>query len=129
VSRVLLVALRCDATFAVLKPGFGWGRNEMANGLPLMAAFCLLSFPGAELILGLTTAQAADPAFCKPYAQGALKQVRGGLSDATCAPRLQGARWSTDFAVHFEWCLGASPAAADDEREVRTRFLRGCAGR
>jgi hypothetical protein len=96
----------------------------MANRLPLTAAFFLLSFPA----LGLTTAHAADPAFCKPYAQAALKQVRGGLSDSACAPRLQGARWSTDFAVHFEWCLGASPAAADDERDARTRFLRGCAG-
>jgi hypothetical protein len=97
----------------------------MANRRPLMAAFLSILFA----VLGLTSARAADPAFCKPYAQGALKQVRGGLSDATCAPRLQGARWSTDFAVHFEWCLGASPAAADDERDARTRFLRRCAGR
>jgi hypothetical protein len=96
----------------------------MANRLWSTAAFFLLLFP----VSGLTTAHAADPAFCKPYAQEALKQVRGGLSDATCAPRLQGARWSTDFAVHYEWCLGASPAAAGDEREARTRFLRGCAG-
>jgi hypothetical protein len=107
------------------KQGFGWGRNDMGNRLPLMAGFFLSIFA----VSGLTAAHAADPAFCKPYAQGALKQVRGGLSDSTCAPRLQGGRWSTDFAVHFEWCLGASPAAADDERDARTRFLRGCAGR
>jgi hypothetical protein len=79
--------------------------------------------------LGLTAAQAADPAFCKPYAQAALNQVRGGLSNPACAPRLQGARWSSDFAVHYEWCLTASFAAAGGERDARTRFLRECAGR
>jgi hypothetical protein len=97
----------------------------MANRLPLMAGFFLSIFA----VSGLTSAHAADPAFCKPYAQAALKQVRGGLSDSTCAPSLQGARWSTDFAVHFEWCLSASLAAADEERDARTRFLRRCAGR
>jgi hypothetical protein len=97
----------------------------MANRLPLTAAFFLLLFP----VSGLTSAHAADPAFCKPYAQAALNQVRGGLSNPACATRLQGARWSTDFAVHYESCLGASPAAAGDEREARARFLRGCVGR
>jgi hypothetical protein len=100
----------------------------MANRLPSTAAFFLLLFAVSTLTLGLTSARAADPAFCKPYAHAALNQVRGGLSDPACAPRLQGARWSSEFAVHYEWCLGASPAAADNEREARTRFLRGCAG-
>jgi hypothetical protein len=118
-----LVAARCDATFAALKSGFGWG-SDMTSRLPLTAAFFLLLFP----VLGLTAAHAADPAFCKPYAHAALNQVHSGLSNPACAPRLQGARWSTDFAVHYEWCLGASSAAAGDEREARTRFLRGCAG-
>ena len=94
----------------------------MANRLPLMAALFLL-LP----VAGLTAARAADPAFCRPYAQAALKQVRGGLSASVCAPRLQGARWSTDFAVHYEWCLGASVDAAGDERDARARFLRWCA--
>jgi hypothetical protein len=96
----------------------------MAHRLRLTAAFFLLLFS----LSGLTAAHAADPAFCKPYAQAALIQVRGGLSNPACAPRLQGARWSSDFAVHYEWCLGASSAAADNERDARTRFLRGCTG-
>jgi hypothetical protein len=96
----------------------------MATRLPLTAAFCLSLFS----VLGVNAVHAADPAFCKPYAQAALKQVRGGLSDPACAARLQGARWSTDFAVHYEWCLGASAAAAGDERDARTRYLRECAG-
>jgi hypothetical protein len=96
----------------------------MANGRPLTAAFFLLLC----CVSGLTSAYAANPAFCKPYAQAALIQVRGGLSDPACAPRLQGARWSSEFAVHYEWCLGASSAVAGDERDARTRFLRGCTG-
>ena len=96
----------------------------MANRLPLRLAF-LLSLVSAA---ALTAVHAADPAFCRPYAQAALNQVRGGLSDPACAPRMQGARWSSDFAVHYEWCLGASSAAADGERDARAHFLHGCAG-
>ncbi len=95
----------------------------MANRL-VLAAFFVSMFA----VLGLTAAHAADPAFCKQYARAALNQVRGGLSDPACAPRLQGARWSSDFAVHYEWCLGASFGAAGGERDARTRYLRGCTG-
>ena len=84
-----------------------------------------------SIILTWTTsaAQAADPAFCKQYAQAALNQVRGGLSNPGCAGGIQGARWSSDFAVHYEWCLGASFGAAGIERDARTRRLRACTGR
>jgi len=77
----------------------------------------------------ISAAQAADPAFCKQYAQAALNQVRGGLSNPGCAGGMQGARWSSDFAVHYEWCLGASFGAAGIERDARTRQLRACTGR
>ena len=72
------------------------------------------------------TARAADPAFCKQYAGAALNQVRGGLANPACAGGMQGARWSTDFAVHYQWCLGASFAATGAERDALTQFLRGC---
>jgi len=52
-----------------------------------------------------------------------------GKAYAQAAGRLQGVRWSSDFAVHYEWCLGASLGAAGAERDARTKFLRGCAGR
>jgi hypothetical protein len=78
---------------------------------------------------GLIAARAADPAFCKPYARAALNQVHTGLADPACGGGLQGARWSTDFSVHYEWCLGASLAEAGAERDARARVLRGCAGR
>jgi hypothetical protein len=78
------------------------------------------------LVTGLSAAQAADPGFCKQYAQAAVNQVRGGLSNPRCGGGLQGARWSADFAVHYEWCLGASFGAAGEERDARTQYLRGC---
>jgi hypothetical protein len=81
------------------------------------------------LLSSLTTAHAADPGFCRQYAKAALNQVRGGLTNPACAGGLQGARWSTDFAVHYEWCLGASFGAAGTERDARTQYLKGCAGR
>jgi hypothetical protein len=91
----------------------------MANRLPVLAA-CFLS---AFLMAGLTAADAADPGFCRQYAQAALKQVRGALSNPRCA------RWSADFPVHYEWCLGADYGAAGAERDARTRYLRACTGR
>jgi hypothetical protein len=97
----------------------------MANRLPLTAALVL----SISFISGLTAADAADPGFCKQYAQAALNQVRGGLANPRCAGGLQGSRWSSDFAVHYEWCLGASFGAAGTERDARTQYLRGCTGR
>jgi hypothetical protein len=55
--------------------------------------------------------------------------VRGGFNNPTCVGGLQGARWSLEFSVHYEWCLGASFGAAGAERGARTRFLRACTGR
>jgi hypothetical protein len=97
----------------------------MATRLKLTAA-CVLS---VSFLSGWSTAHAADPAFCKQYAHAALNQVRGGFNNPRCAGGLQGVRWSSDFAVHYEWCLGASFGAAGAERDARTQFLRGCAGR
>ena len=93
----------------------------MANRPACAVAFVLSVFP-----LDLTAAHAADPAFCKPYAKAALSQVRGGLIDPACASHFQGTRWSTDFAAHYEWCLGVSLGAAGDERDARTQYLRSC---
>jgi hypothetical protein len=82
------------------------------------------------LISGVSSAAlAADPGFCKTYAQAALVQVRGGLSNPACAGGMQGSRWSPEFQVHYEWCLGASFGAPGAERDARTRTLRACTGR
>ena len=100
------------------------GRSDMANRLPSIAAFL-----SAFLTFGVTEARAADPGFCRQYARAATSQVRGALADPHCGAAVQGARWSTDFPVHYEWCLGASVADAGAERDARTRYLRACASR
>jgi hypothetical protein len=94
----------------------------MTCGLrPLVASgFAVLLFSG------LSAARAADPAFCRQYSEAALNQVRSGLVEPRCAPGMQGDRWSSDFAVHYEWCLGVSIGAAGTERDARARYLRGC---
>jgi hypothetical protein len=96
----------------------------MANRPALAVAFVLSTF-----LSSLTAAHAADPVFCKQYAKAALNQVRGGLTSPACAGGLQGVRWSTDFAIHYEWCLGVSIGDAGIERDARTQYLKGCAGR
>jgi hypothetical protein len=97
----------------------------MADRLRFVAA-CFLS---VSWMFGLTDARAVDPGFCRQFARAAVGQVREALADPRCGVGLQGARWSTDFAVHFEWCLGASLDAAGAERNARRHFLRACASR
>jgi hypothetical protein len=74
-------------------------------------------------------AHAADPPFCRQYARAALVQARGALASPDCGARLTGARWSAEFSVQYEWCLGASPETAAAEREARARALKGCTDR
>jgi hypothetical protein len=97
----------------------------MADRLSFVVA-CVSSM---LIVSGLSAAHAADPGFCRQYAKSALNQIRGGLADPGCGRGLQGTRWSMDFAVHYEWCLGASPDAVYGERDARTRHLKACAGR
>jgi hypothetical protein len=100
-------------------------QRESANRPRSAVATALSIF----VLSSASSAHAADPGFCKQYTQAALNQVRGGLLNPGCAGGLQGARWSTEFALHYEWCLGASADAAAAERDARTRFLKTCNGR
>jgi hypothetical protein len=93
---------------------------------PRFAVSMLVVLVAGISVAGLSVARAADPGFCRPYARAALTQVRGGWADPGCAGHLRGARWSTEFSVHYEWCLGASPEAAGAERDARTRHLKAC---
>jgi hypothetical protein len=94
----------------------------MKGRLPRAILVSAISFGAPSL-----PARAADPAFCRPYARAALVQVREALASPRCGAGLQGARWSTGFSVHYEWCLGASRDAAAVERNARLRLLRKCA--
>ena len=97
----------------------------MARKLPDIAGLVL-----AVLLAGAPTiVRAADPAFCKQYARGALVQAREGLASPRCGAGLQGTHWSSEFSAHYEWCLEASREAVAAERDARTKVLKGCADR
>ncbi len=95
----------------------------MTSRLPAAVALISSLLVGASAI---SAAHAADPAFCRQYTQAALNQVRLAFSVPRCAAGLRGARWSSDFAVHYQWCLGASFGSAGTERDARTQYLRSC---
>ncbi len=83
--------------------------------------------PALAVLLPLA-AQAADRAFCAGYTDAAMEQVHRAITRGTCVGGARGPRWARDRRVHFEWCLGASPAAAAGERRARADFLHGCGG-
>lgn len=85
---------------------------------------------GSALVatMSVMTAQAASPGYCRNYARAALNQVRAALATPPCRAGLQGPRWSADFRVHFDWCLGASYLAVQSEHGARTGYLRACTG-
>ena len=76
----------------------------------------------------LSAARAADPGFCRDYAAAAVRQVQLERSVPAC-DRGTGPRWTSDYRVHFDWCLGASPDAVEAERAARTNWIRSCRGR
>jgi hypothetical protein len=90
-----------------------------------IAKRAILLAPALAVLLPFA-AQAADPGFCHGYAAAAIRQVRGGLAHPSCMAGMQGARWSADVNVHYNWCLGATYAQAGSERDARTAYLRGC---
>src|ERR1700690_3123075 len=100
------------------------GRGDMANRLRFVAPFSPPLFLMLFLMSGLTDARAADPGFCRQFAKAAISQVRGALADPRCGAGVQGVRWSTDFSVHYEWCLGASLEAARAESDARAGEMR-----
>jgi len=82
----------------------------------------------ALMCLAPLAASAADPGFCRDYANAALYQSRLGYSVPYCAQGMRGARWSQDFGTHFNWCLGVPYGAAQNEREIRRQYLVSCRG-
>src|ERR1700684_2354323 len=110
-------------------------QNKINQGLTVAPKRTTTRRPfAAVLMTSLAMAQpgaahAADPGFCRQYARSALDQVRAGLSDPACGGALHGSRCSSDFAVHYEWCLGVSLRAAGDEGDFRTRHLKSCASK
>ncbi len=96
----------------------------MSNGLKSL----LVCAVAAAAAIPFSVAQAADPGFCRDYATAAVRQVELMHSVAACN-RGVGPRWTTDFRVHYDWCLGQAPGAVEAERVARTNWIRSCRGR
>ena len=86
----------------------------------------LLFTPALAVLLPLA-AQAAAPGFCRDYAAAAVRQVELARAIPACN-RGAGPRWTTDFKVHFDWCMGAAPGVVEAERTARANWLRHCRG-
>lgn len=81
---------------------------------------------GLALAVMTTVASAASPGFCANYASTAVRQAEVAHRTPACAPGAIGTRWTVNYRVHYGWCITASPFAADQERALRTRYLRSC---
>jgi hypothetical protein len=81
---------------------------------------------GISLTIFTSPAFTADPGFCASYSTAAVRQVGAARENPACRPGLIGDRWSPDYRVHYSWCITAPYRAAEEEREMRTRYLRSC---
>jgi hypothetical protein len=97
----------------------GLGEEEMRT------FFILL---GISLTVFASHAFAADPGFCSNYSTAAVRQVQAARENPACRPGLMGTRWSPDYRVHYGWCITAPYGAAEEEREMRKRYLQSCRG-
>jgi hypothetical protein len=96
----------------------------MSNRPMSTVALCV----AAAFAMPLSAAHAAGPEFCRDYATAAVRQVELARSVPACN-RGVGARWTAEYRVHLDWCLGAPPAAVEAERNARTNWIRSCRGR
>jgi hypothetical protein len=94
--------------------------------MPNGATRLMLAVPALAIVMPIG-AQAAGPEFCREYATAAVRQVELARSVQACN-RGTGARWTIDYKVHFDWCLGAAPPAVEAERQARTNWIRSCRG-
>ncbi len=62
---------------------------------------------------------------CRDYAEEAIAQARENR-DLGCS--FTGNRWSSRYAEHFNWCIGATRTQVQAERTARAADLRSCRG-
>ena len=70
-------------------------------------------------------AEAADPGYCKHYAEQAIWQYNRSLKIPNC---YQGdnAVWVPNFDHHYQWCLGVPYEQARAGDDMRGRRLHQC---
>jgi len=71
-------------------------------------------------------ASAADPGFCHEYAETAVRQFNAAFAVPRCRGGMNGPRWSHEFRVHYDWCLGAAYNAVEAERRDRAQYIYAC---
>jgi len=122
VLKLLEAALQnCDADS--LQRG-----DTMSNNLKsIFACSAAVTFIVAASIATFSSAKAAPLDFCRDYATAAVRQVQLTRSIPACN-RGTGPRWTSDYRVHFDWCIGADPGAVEAERNARTNWIRSCRG-
>ncbi|MCW5772566.1 MAG: hypothetical protein KIT16_13070 [Rhodospirillaceae bacterium] len=64
---------------------------------------------------------------CQKYAGNAVAAVKKARNQIKCpAATISGARWSTSYKEHQNWCLGATEAARKREEAERNRVMTTC---
>lgn len=99
----------------------------MSNNLKSSLACSATTAAIVMIFAAVSPATAAPPDFCRDYATAAVRQVRLARAIPAC-DRGTGPRWTTDYRVHFDWCIGAPPGAVEAERNARTNWIRSCRG-
>jgi|SRR5215472_10277354 len=92
----------------------------------VLRRFLSVAAVGLFAALPMPAAKAADPGFCREYAATALRQFHAAFDAPRCRMGMNGARWSSEFRVHYDWCLGAPYRAAREEQEARGRYIYAC---
>ena len=93
-------------------------------GLPRRALIVAV-VGGAALVAASSPALSAPPLFCDAYAMKAVQQQKVNLAKG-CG--FAGQRWMKKYGMHYAWCLGATPGAANGETWARAQMLQQCAG-
>jgi hypothetical protein len=104
----------------------GWIPSR-GDAVPISLKSLLSCGIAAASAMTFSAAQAADPGFCREYAMAAVRQVELSRSILACN-RGVGPRWTSDYRVHFDWCVGAPYATVRAERAARTNWMRSCRG-
>ena len=92
----------------------------------------MLRFAALMLVSGIIASSiphqvvAAEPGFCRDYAQSAVDQTRFVRERPGCSRDAQGPRWSMNFRAHYDWCLGARYRDAEMERAIRHDYIESC---
>jgi len=64
---------------------------------------------------------------CKQYAGEAIRILTLARDTYKCLPSiLSGPRWSSDFQLHADWCMGAQARERNSETAERTRIMHEC---